>query len=59
MKEGNFIFDLVQRLHYKCHKTNLKRGGSYIESPDWIKSKNATINPKKNDKCFHYAETVH
>ena len=35
------------------------RGGSYIESPDWIKKKNATINPTNtSNKCFKYAATV-
>ena len=34
-------------------------GESYIESPDWIKNRKATINPKnKNNKCFQYATTV-
>ena len=34
--------------------------GLYIDSPDWIKSKKATINPinKKDNKCFQYAITV-
>ena len=36
-----------------------KRGGSYNDSPDWIKKKKATINPKnEDDKCFQYAATV-
>ena len=56
---SDFIFDSFQLLYYKCHKTNLIRGGSYIDSPDWIKNKKVTINPKnKNDKCFQYAATV-
>ena len=44
----------------KCHKINLNRGGSYIDSPDWIKNKKATINPisKKDNTCFQYAVTV-
>ena len=25
--------------HYKCHKINPNRGGSYTDSPDWIKTK--------------------
>ena len=34
-------------------------GGSYIDSPDWIKKKKATINPKNaDDRCFQYAVTV-
>ena len=34
-------------------------GGSYIDSPDWIKKKKATINPKNtDDKCFLYSVKV-
>ena len=34
----------------------LNRGGSYIDSPKWLKDKKSTINPKNNDdKCFQYA----
>ena len=36
---SDFIFNYVNLFHYKCHEIYLKRGGSYIDSPDWIKSK--------------------
>ena len=26
-------------MYYKCHKVHFKSGGSYIDSPDWIKGK--------------------
>ena len=46
-------------LYYICHKTNFKRGGSYIDSLDWLKTRKATINPRNIvDKCFQYAVTV-
>ena len=45
MKGSEFVFDYVHLLYYKCHKINLNPGGSYIDSPDWIKNKKATINP--------------
>ena len=46
-------------MYYKCHKVNFIHGGSYIDSPDWIKKKKETINPKNtNDKCFQYTATV-
>ena len=40
-----------------------KRGSQFIfdgiDSPEWLKNKKATINPKNNDdKCFQYALTV-
>ena len=56
---SEFNFDSVQLMYYECHKVNFKRCGSYIDSPDWIKDKKATINPQnEDDKCFHYAATV-
>ena len=67
MKGSEFVFDYkyvehnyVQLLYYKCHKINSNRGGSYIDSPDWIKNKKGTINPinKKNSKSFQYSATV-
>ena len=49
----------MQLMYYKFHKVNFRCGGSYIDSPDWIKNKIATINPKnEDDKYFQYATTV-
>ena len=55
-----WFFDFVHLLYYKCHKVNSSRGGSYIDSPEWLKNKKAIINPinKKffnDNKCFQYA----
>ena len=59
MKGSRFGFDNVDLLYYKLHKISLNRGGSYIDSSEWLKNKKATINPKNNDdKCFQYALTV-
>ena len=56
---SNFVFESVDLLSYHIHKTNLKRGKSYIKSPEWILNKRATINPKnKDNKCFQYSVTV-
>ena len=53
------ILSLIVFLYYKRYKINLKRGGSYIDSPSWIKNKKATINPINDDKkCFQYTATV-
>ena len=60
MKGSEFAFDSDQLLYYKCYKINPNHCGSYIDSPDWIKNKKATINPinKKDNKCFQYAVTI-
>ena len=56
---SNFIFESVNLLTYHIHKIDLKRGKSYIKSPEWILNKRATINPKnKDNKCFQYSITV-
>ena len=54
MKGSGFIFDGVNLWHYYLQKTSLKRtGSSDIDSPEWLKYKKATINPKTNDdNCF-------
>ena len=59
MRGSDFIFDSVQLLYYKCQKINLKCGGLYIDSEDWIKRETATINPRNtDDNFFQYAGTV-
>ena len=59
MRASGFIFDSLQLIYCKCHEVNFRRNGSYIDSPDWIKKKNVTTNPKNtDDKCFQYAATV-
>ena len=59
VRECNFVFDSVDLLHYKLHKINLVRGGTYINSPEWLKKKKATINPINNDdECFQYVVTA-
>ena len=59
MRGSSFVFESVDLLYYKLHKISLNRGRSYIDSPDWIKKKKATINPKNEDnECLKYAITV-
>ena len=59
MKGSDFAFDGVNSLYYDFNKTSINRGGSYIDSPQWLKNKKSTINPKNNDdKCSQYAVTL-
>ena len=59
MRGNYFISNSVQLVYYKCNKVNYGPGGSCIDSPDWIKKKKATTNPKNTDhKCFQYVGTV-
>ena len=59
MRGSDFVFDYVESLNYIFHKVDLKRSGSYIETPDWTKKEKATINVENDDdKCFQYSKTV-
>ena len=50
MKGSDFAFNRVNYLYYDLNKITISKGGSYIDSPKWLKDKKSTINPKKNYK---------
>ena len=54
---SKFVFEKVQLRDFKLHRVRLKRGGSYIKSPEWLENKKAIINPKnKNDnECLRWS----
>ena len=61
MKSSGFVFHYGHFImYYRCHKINPNPGGSYIDSLNWLKNENATINPiiKKDNKCFQYTITI-
>ena len=60
MRGGELVFDYVESLNHIFHKVDLKRSGSYIETPEWLKNKGATTNCQNDDdKCFQcYAITT-
>ena len=55
MRGSEFVPDSIDLLYYHLQKVGLKRSGSYIDSPEWLKNKKATINLQNNDdNCFRY-----
>ena len=59
MRGSDFIFNGVNYLFYDFNRVSISKGGSYIESPKWLKDKKCTVNQKINDnKCFQYATTL-
>ena len=55
MKGREFLFNFVHLMYYKCYEINPNCGGSYIDFPNWIKNKKATINAinKKDSNAFN------
>ena len=49
IKGSDFIFNGVNYLFYDFNRITISKGGSYIESPKWLKDKKCTINQKNND----------
>ena len=54
--EGSvFRFNFVSKLNIRCDKVNEPKGSSYIKSTDWLRYRNATINPKTTeDRCSQF-----
>ena len=52
-----FLKKLTYFIQYHFHKVTLKRGSSYIASPDWVDNKKSTINPHDiiDNNCFLYS----
>ena len=59
MRGSDFVFNGINYFYYDFNKVSISKGGSYIESPKWLKDKKSTINQKNKDfKCFQYATTL-
>ena len=59
MKGSDFVFNGIYYFYYDFNRVSISKGGSYIESPKWLKDKKSTVNMKNNDyKCFQYAATL-
>ena len=59
MRGSDFEFDDINFFNYNFNETSIYTGGSYLDSPKWLKDKKSTINPKNNDlKCLQYAATL-
>ena len=57
IKGSDIVFERVELMDYKLHRVRLRRGGSYIKSPEWLLHKRATINPKNenDDECLWWS----
>ena len=54
------VYESIEGIDIHFHKIDLRRGSSYIPSPQWLKAKKAVVNPKnkKDNYCFAYATTI-
>ena len=52
MRGSDFIFNGVNYLFYDFNRISISKGGSYIESPKWLKDKKMYSKPKKNLKLI-------
>ena len=51
---SEFVDNSIDLLYCHLQRISLKRGGSFADSPKWLKNKKATINSKNIDNnCFH------
>ena len=57
MTGSSYFFEKVDLLEYHFHKVTLKRGSSYIPSPECINNKKSPINLQntEDNNCFQYS----
>ena len=44
-ENSSFVYESIDECIIHFHKIDLRRGSSFIDPPEWLKSKKATINP--------------
>ena len=44
MRGSDFVFDAINNIYYDFNRITIGKGGSYSESPKWLKDKKCTIN---------------
>ena len=59
-ESSSFVYESVEECNIHFHKIDLRRGASFIDTPEWLKNKKATINPQNtnNAYCFMYAIAI-
>ena len=59
-ESSSFVYESVEECNIHFNKIDLRRGASFIDTPDWLKPKKATINPQNKNYvyCFMYAVTI-
>ena len=59
-ESSSFVYESVEECNIHFHKIDLRRGSSFIDTPEWLKNKKATINPQNanNPYCFMYAIAI-
>ena len=59
-ESSSFVYESVEECNIHFHKKDLRRVTSFIDTPEWLKHKKATINPQNvnNVYCFMYAATI-
>ena len=60
LRGSNVVFSGIDLTLVQFVKLKLKRGGSYIPTPEWISVKKSIINPKnsKDECCFAYSKVA-
>ena len=58
IRGSKFVYDSVDALYYNLNKVSLSSGGSYMDSPKWLKNKKATINPNNDEQIMNKLKKI-
>ena len=59
-ENSSFVYESVEECNIHFDKIDLRRGASFIESPQWLRHKKANISPQNSNDtyCFMYAIAI-
>ena len=59
-ESSSFVYESIEDRNIHFHKIDPCRGSSFIDTPEWLKNKKATINLQNanNPYCFMYAIAI-
>ena len=50
-ESSSFVYESVEECNLHFHKIDLRRGASFIDTPEWLKNKKA-VNPQNTNNAY-------
>ena len=52
-ESSSFVYESVEECNLHFHKIDLRRGASFIDTPEWLKNKKA-VNPQNTNNAYSF-----
>ena len=56
-ESSSFVYESVEECNIHFHKIDLRRGASFIDTPEWLKNKKA-VNPQNTNNAYSFMYSI-